>query len=353
MRKESVQFLRDIIAAPSPSGYEQPAQRVVRQRMDSFADEIRTDLHGNLIVVKNPAGSPRVMLAGHIDQIGMMVVHITDDGYLRLQPIGGIDTVHLVGARVWVHTKSGPIPGIIGRTAIHLLPAEQRGKAPEIHDLWVDLGVSDRKAAEKLVRIGDPVTWQDGWLELQGGLVAAAGFDDKVGAFVAMEALRLAAQRKLSCALYAVSTVQEEIGLRGAQTSAFGIDPLVGIAIDVGHATDYPGSSKDRQGDVRLGKGPIIARGANINPVVFDLLVRVAEKEKIPYQLEGAPRATGTDANVIQVTRAGVAAGLVSIPNRYMHSAVEVVALNDLENTAKLIAAAVAAITPDMNFTPV
>jgi endoglucanase len=353
MRKESIEFLREIIAAPSPSGYEQPAQRVIRERMARFADETKTDRHGNVIVVKNPGGSPRVMLAGHVDQIGMMVVHITDDGYLRVQAIGGIDTVNLVGSRVWIHTKSGGVPGVVGRTAVHLLPSDQRGKAPEIHDLWVDIGAKDKKAAEKTVRIGDPVTWQDGWLELDRDLVAAAGFDDKVGAFVVMEALRLADSKKLSCALYAVSTVQEELGLRGAHTSAFGIDPLVGIAVDVTHATDYPGSSKDRQGDIQVGKGPVIERGANINPVVFDLLVGTAETNKIPYQVAGAPRATGTDANAIQITRAGVAAGLISIPNRYMHSPVEIVSLSDVENAAKLLAAAVLAIDDTMDFTPV
>ncbi len=353
MRKEAVQFLRDIIAAPSPSGYEQPAQRVIRARMAPFADEIRVDVHGNLIASKNPSGSPRVMLAGHVDQIGTMVVHITDEGYLRMQTIGGIDTTTLIGARVLVHAEAGPIPGVIGRAAVHILPPEQRGKAAEIHDLWVDIGAKDKKAAEKLVRIGDPITWQDGWLELQGDLVAAAGFDDKVGAFVVMEALRLAAEKTLCCALHAVSTVQEEIGLRGAQTSAFGLDPVVGIAVDVTHASDYPGSSKDRQGDIRLGKGPVIERGANINPIVFELLVSAAKKAKMPYQLAGAPRATGTDANAIQVTRAGVAAGLISIPNRYMHSAVEVVSLSDLENAARLLAAAVVAIDDKMDFTPV
>lgn len=353
MRKDSVQFLQDLIAAPSPSGFEQPAQKVVRSRVEPFADEISVDLHGNLIAVKNPSGQPRVMLAGHVDQIGMMVMHITDDGYLRVQAIGGIDEAHLIGSRVWVHTKSGPIAGVIGRTAIHILPSDQRRRVPEIHELWVDIGAKDRKAAEKIVRIGDPVVWQDGFMRLQRDFVAAAGFDDKVGSFVVMEALRLAAKHKLACALYAVSTVQEELGLRGARTSAFGIDPLVGIAVDVTHATDYPGSSKDRQGDIKLGAGPVIERGANINPVLFDLMVETAEKEKIRYQLAGAPRATGTDANAIQITRAGVAAGLISIPNRYMHSPVEVVALSDLDNAAKLLAATVARITPKLDFTPV
>ena len=353
MRKASVEFLRNLIEAPSPSGFEQPAQRVVRDYIGEVADDVRVDLHGNLIAALNPSGAPRVMLAGHVDQVGMMVVHITDDGYIRMQAIGGIDEAHLIGSRVWIHTAKGKIPGVIGRTAIHILPGDQRRKVPEIHELWIDIGAKDKKEVQKTVRIGDPITWQDGWQPLQRDLVAAAGFDDKVGAFVVMETLRLLAGKKISCALYSVSTVQEELGLRGARTSAFGIDPLVGIAVDVTHATDYPGSSKDRGGDIKIGGGPVIERGANINPKVFDLLVETAEQEKIPYQLAGAPRATGTDANAIQVTRAGVAAGLISIPNRYMHSPVEIVSLSDLENAARLLAAAVAKITEDMDFTPV
>lgn len=352
MRKESLQFLEALIAAPSPSGFEQPAQQVVRDYVAPVADEVRMDLSANLIAVRNPSGAPRVMLAGHVDQIGMMVVHITDDGYLRVQAIGGIDEANLIGSRVWVHTAKGPIAGVIGRTAIHLLPAEQRRKVPEIQELWVDIGAKDKKAAQKLVRIGDPVTWQAGFLRLQRNFVAAAGFDDKVGAWVAAEAFRIAAAKPLKCALYAVSTVQEELGLRGARVAAFGIDPLVGIAIDVTHATDYPGSSKDQQGDIRLGAGPVIERGPNINPRVFDLLIETAEKAKIPYQLVGAPRPTGTDANAIQINRAGTAAGLISIPNRYMHSPVEVCCLDDLENAAKLVAAAVARIDDRMDFTP-
>ena len=197
MRKASLQFLRDLIAAPSPSGFEQPAQRVVRQYVEEEADRVDVDLHGNFMAVKNEGGSPRVMLAGHVDQIGLMVINITDDGYLRVRAIGGVDEAHLIGSRVWVHTKSGPIAGVVGRTAIHILPADQRRKVPEIHELWIDIGAKDKKAAQKLVRIGDPVTWQDGWLELQGDQVAAAGFDDKVGAWVCMEAFRLAQKSKL------------------------------------------------------------------------------------------------------------------------------------------------------------
>jgi endoglucanase len=352
MRKESLDFFRDLIAAPSPSGFEAKGQHVVHDYIAASADEVTVDLHGNLIAAKNPKAAPRVMLAGHVDQIGMMIVHVTDEGYLRIQSIGGIDEAHLIGARVTVHGKKCQTRGIIGRQAIHILGGDERRRIPEIHDLWIDCGFKDKKEALSCVDIGDFVLWEAGLAELRNDLVCGPGFDDKIGAWAVIEALRLVAEKPLKCALYSVSTVQEELGLRGARTSSFGIDPVVGIAVDVTHATDYPGSSKDRQGDIKLGLGPVIERGPNINPKVFDLIVDAAKKAKIPYQIAAAPRATGTDANAMQVNRAGVAAGLISVPNRYMHSPVEVINLVDLENTAKLLAAVVSRITPATNFTP-
>ncbi len=353
MRKESLQFLEDLIHAPSPSGFEQPAQRVVRKYIKPYADDIQTDLHGNVMAVRNPGGSPRVMLAGHCDQVGMMVQHIADDGYLRFASIGGIDPVVAVSSRVLVHTDKGPILGVIGRTAIHLLKPEDRGKTKlNLEELWVDIGAKDKKAAEKLVNIGDPITFAARFDRLQGDLAIAAGFDDKMGTFICMEAVRLLKNRKLKCALYAVSTVQEEIGLRGAKTSAFGIDPKVGIAVDVTHATDYPGASKNAVGDLKLGAGPVIERGPNINPKVFDLLIATAKKQKIKFQRASCPRGTGTDANVIQLTRSGVATGLVSVANRYMHTPIEVIHLGDLTAAAKLLAETVAQIDDALDFTP-
>jgi endoglucanase len=352
MRKASLEFFRDLIAAPSPSGFENQAQRVARDYIAPTADEVSVDVHGNLIAVKNPTGGPRVMLAGHVDQIGMMIVHVTDDGYLRVQAIGGIDESNLIGARVTVYGKKCEVRGVIGRSAVHILPGDERRRVPEIHDLWIDCGFKGKKEALACIDIGDAVLWETQFGELQRDFVTGPGFDDKIGSWAVIETMRLAAGKPLKCALYSVSTVQEELGVRGARTSAFGIDPLVGIAVDVTHATDYPGSSKDRQGDIKLGSGPVIERGPNINPKVFDLLVDTAKKSRIAIQIVAAPRATGTDANAIQVSRAGVAAGLISVPNRYMHSPVEVICLGDLENTAKLLAATVARITPGMDFTP-
>ncbi|MCD6360933.1 MAG: M42 family metallopeptidase [Armatimonadetes bacterium] len=353
MRAESLQFLKDLIAAPSPSGFEQPAQRVVRERMKQYADEISTDVHGNVMVVKNPDHPLRVMLAGHCDQVGMMVQHITDDGYLHFAAIGGVDPVIVIGTRVIIHSAGGPVLGVIGRKPIHLLDAQERSNPKlSLDKLFIDIGAKDRKAAEKLVALADPITYAADFQQLDGDLVVAPGFDDKMGTFVCMEALRILSRRKLDCGLYAVSTVQEELGLRGARTACFGIDPAVGIAVDVTHASDYPGCDKARQGDIKIGAGPTIAIGPNINPVVGKMLVETAREKKIPHQIDPAPRGTGTDANVIQISRAGVAAGLVSVPNRYMHTPVEVISLGDLENAAKLLAETVARINPDVDFTP-
>jgi len=352
MQKDALRFLQDLIEAPSPSGYEQPAARVVRRRMKKIADEIRTDVHGNTICVLNPRGKVRIMLAGHCDQIGFMVKHVTDEGFITFAAIGGFDENIVAGQRVRIHTASGPVDGVIGKKPIHLMDPEERKKPAEIKGLWIDIGATSGEEARGIVQIGDPITFDLVFRPLRNGRLAAPGFDDKMGTFVVMEAMRLLKKARIEAALYAVATVQEEIGLRGAKTSAFGIDPHVGIACDVDFASDHPTVDKKVVGDVALDKGPVIARGANINPVVFDLLVKAARSAKIPYQVSGAPRATGTDANFIQLTRAGVATGLVSVPNRYMHTPIEVISTKDLENTAKLLAAFVRKVTAKTDFVP-
>lgn len=352
MRQESYDFLKTIEETPSPSGFEQPVQRIVRQRMKPFADMIETDVHGNVIVALNPKGHPRVMLAGHCDQIGMMVKYIDDNGFLFFAQIGGIDPSVLPGSRVVVHAKDGPVEGVIGRRPVHLMKQEERGQKVELRELWIDIGAKGRKEAEKIVAIGDPVTFKLGMSQLGDDLIVSPAFDNKCGTWVVMEALRLCSERKIKAALFAVSTVQEEIGLRGAKTSAYGIDPQVGIAVDVTHATDYPDIDKRTAGELKMGAGPAIARGANINPVLEALLVKTARAKRIPYQLEGAPGGTGTDANVMQLNKAGVATALVSVPNRYMHTQVEIVSLSDLENSAKLLAETICAIDAKMSFIP-
>ena len=349
-------FLDRVLATPSPSGFEQPVQAVVREYAGPFADAVTTDVHGNVSAARFPAGkpadAPRVMLAGHCDQIGLMVVHIDDQGFLAIQPIGGWDMQILLGQPLVVWTKSGPLHGVVSRRAIHLLTPEERAKVPQFTDVWVDIGAKDKADAESVVRHGDPVTFRLGIAELRNNLVTAPALDDKVGLWVCFEALRLLKGRELGAAVYAVSTVAEEIGLRGATTASYSINPVVGIAVDVCHATDTPGPDKKQVGDVKLGAGPVVVRGPNINPRVFDLLEATAEKHSIPIQVRGSARATGTDANAIQIAREGVATGLIGIPNRYMHSPVEVVHLDDLTNAAKLLAEFCAAIGPDTNWIP-
>jgi tetrahedral aminopeptidase len=350
--EESFAFLKEIVDTPGPSGYEQRVQKVFRERVRPYVDDVRTDVMGNVIAVKNPEGRTRIMLAGHADEIGFIVRYISDDGFLYFGQIGGHDAIVTVGQRVHVHTQNGPVLGVLGRKAIHLLEAEERNKIPNTNDLWIDIGVSNRKEAEELVQIGDCVTYAQDLQKLQGNRATARSFDNKMGCYVVAEAMRLLDGKKLSCAVFGVATVQEEIGLRGARTSAFGIDPLVGLATDVSHAMDFPGAEKKKVGDIKLGNGPIVMRGANINPKVFDLIVATAKALEIPIQIEAAAGGTGTDANAMQISRAGMATGLISVPLRYMHTPCEVMSLDDIENAAKLMAGFCERVTPAMDWTP-
>ena len=352
MQKQSYEFLRGIQETPSPSGFEQPVQRVIRERIESFADTVETDVHGNVIAVKNPGAPLRVMLAGHCDQIGLIVSHIDDKGFVYVLAVGGWDPQMLVGQRLAVWTEQGPVIGVIARKPIHLLTEEERKQVPKLKDLWLDIGAADKEEAEKLIRVGDPVTVELAFRELPNRRVASPAMDDKTGLWVVMEALKRASAEKLECALYAVSTVQEEIGLRGARTSAFGIDPHVGVAVDVTHATDCPTIEKKEEGDVSLGSGPVVYRGPNMNPKVVERLLQAAEENEIPFQLAACGRATPTDANSIQVNRAGVATALVSIPNRYMHSPVEMISLDDIDRAADLLARFAEALPADAALTP-
>jgi endoglucanase len=352
MEPKAHQFLKDLLAAPSPSGYEQPAQAVVRQYVESFADQITTDVHGNVIVARNPGASTRVLLAGHCDQIGLVVTHIDDKGFIYTRPIGGWDPQQLIGQRMTVWTENGPVPAVIARKAIHLLTPDERNQVVKLEDLWLDIGANDKAEAAELVMIGDPVTLELGYQEMRNGLANAPGMDNITGVWVVIEALRRTVGQSLNCALYAVSTVQEEIGLRGAQTSTFGVDPHIGIAVDVTHATDCPSMDQRQQGDIKLGGGPVIDRGPNVNPRLFTRLLDTAQAAELPYQLAAHGRGTGTDANAIQLVRAGVVTGLVSIPNRYMHSAVETIALDDIDRAADLLAAFALGLADDDNFIP-
>jgi endoglucanase len=327
-------------------------QDAVRSYAASFADEVRTDVHGNVIACRNPDKSPRLMVAGHCDQIGMLVSQIDDQGFLYAQPIGGWDPQQLVGQRMTIWTRSGAVPAVIARKPIHLLNPDERKKVAEMEDLWLDMGAKDKAEAMSVVQIGDPVTLKLGFQPMRNDLANAPGMDDKTGLWVAMESLRRASQHELNCGFFAVSTVQEEIGLRGSRTSAFGIDPHLGIAVDVTHATDCPTIDRRQQGEIFLNKGPVICRGPNMNARMTERLIELAKTHAIPYQLSALGRASSNDANSIQVSRAGVATAVVAIPNRYMHSAVETVSLADIDHAAELVAQFAAGLNASDDFIP-
>lgn len=352
MNQESYKFLKALMLQPSPSGFEVPAQRVVRQRMKSFTDRVSTDVHGNVIGVLNEKASQKVMLAGHVDEIGFMITHIDANGFLYFALIGGCDPAVLVSQRICILASKGAVRGVVGRKPIHMMDQAERGKEIKLDDLWIDIGAKDRKDALKAVAIGDPVVIEPDFIELRNGLISSRAFDDRVGTWVVTEVLRALVGKKLKVAVYAVSTVQEEVGLRGAITSAYAIKPNVSIAVDVGFSSDFPAGEPKKSGEIKLGKGPILHAGANINPVLGKMLCDTARKKEIKYQIQAEPRATGTDANPMQLARGGSAAALVSIPNRYMHTSVEVVALNDLDAAVALIAETILAMSGTENFIP-
>jgi tetrahedral aminopeptidase len=352
MESAAKKFFQQVLETPSPSGYEEPVQRVVREYANGFADDVRTDLHGNVIVAVNPEAPLRVMFAGHCDQIGLLVTYINDEGFIYTNTIGGWDPQQLIGQRMTIHTAGGPVPAVIARKPIHLLDEEERKQVVKLKDMWLDIGAKSREEAAESVRVGDPVTLELGYQEMRNGLCNSPGMDDKTGLWVCMEAARRAKKKKLNVAVFAVSTVQEEIGLRGAHTSAYGVDPQVGVAVDVTFSTDCPTIDKNQEGDIKLGGGPVLHRGPNMNPIVVERLQKTAEGADIPVQWNATGRATGTDANALQMARGGVATALVSIPNRYMHSAVEMISLEDIDRAADLLAGFVAGIEKDADFTP-
>ncbi len=352
MNREMKKFFQELVEAPSPSGFEQPAQEVYRKFIKKYADDLKTDVHGNVIALKKGTGNLRVMIVGHSDEVGLMVNYIDDKGFIRFTTIGGVDTNLLPGLRVNIYHKKNMYRGVIGRKPIHLLKPEERSKAPKLADLWIDFGAIDKKDAESRISVGDPITFTPGMEMLNKDLVTTKATDNKAGIFIVASVMKELKDTQIVANLYSVASVQEEVGLRGARTSAFGIDPQVGIAIDVTHATDYPGMNKELMGEVTLGKGPGISVGPNINPMVFELLKKAAKNTKTDYQIEATPRGTGTDANAIQVTRAGVATGLVSIPNRYMHTPNEIISFKDLESSVKILVEFIKLIDDKTDFIP-
>lgn len=344
MRTKSLkapEFLVQLLNARSPSGYEAEAQAVFDRHVRPSADLYEKDTMGNRIASLHLEGDPVLMLAGHYDELGLIIRHVSKDGFLYFDTIGGHDRIIIPGRRVRISTGKGTVKGVTGKRAVHLLDADERKKVPQIHEMWIDIGAADRKAALARVSIGDVATYDHDFEVLTDSKVTARAIDNKAGAYVVGETLiRLARSKKpLRSRVVSVATAQEEIGVRGATTSAFSIRPHLAVAVDVAHATDHPDCDHRRFGDFRLGGGPMICRGANINPWVYNRLIECATQEKIPVQIEADPRATGTDARAIQISRGGVATGLVSIPLRYMHTPSEICDLQDVEDCVRLLVA--------------
>jgi endoglucanase len=335
MNKESLEFFKKLMSAPSPSGFEGPAAKVFKEYLQPFTEEVKSDVMGNSIGVVNKKAPIRVMLAGHIDQIGLIVNHINDQGFIYFDKIGGINLGTLLSSRVAIHTGGGIILGVIGAKAAHQLEDEERKQIPKQENMFIDCGFKTKEEAVENVSIGDPITFVSEFNLLKNDLAVCAGFDDKMGSFIVAQILKNLAREDIKVSVYGVATVQEELGLRGAKTAAYSINPQVGIAFDVTFAS-HPGIDKQKWGEIEIGKGPVITRGANINPVIFDLLVKTAKDNNIPYQIDASGGATGTDANLMQVNKEGMATALISVPLRYMHSLNEVLSLKDIENTINL-----------------
>ncbi len=355
MTPEALSFLKSLLDTPGPSSFEAPPAKLWRAEAEKFAQAVYADVAGNSFATLNENGRPRLMYAGHIDEIGVMVTHIDDEGFISFDTIGGWDHQVFVGQRVLLLGRGGHVRGVVGKRAIHLMKQEEREKVSKVEDLWIDVGAANRAEAEAQVRIGDPGVLAAGVLEFPNGRLVSRCIDNRIGAFVVLEALRLLAQDgRTNASVTAVATTREEIAATGggARSSANRLEPDVAIVVDVTHATDYPGIEKRKHGDYRLGGGPVLSRGASVSELVFEMLVEVAEAERIPYTIEAASRDTHTDAEAIFNAHRGVATALVSVPNRYMHSPNEMVALEDLDRTARLLAAFARKLTAASSFVP-
>ncbi len=340
MRTGSLQFLETLVNTPSPVGHETRGQRVWLDHVAAFADETFSDAYGNCVAVANKGGSPRIMLAAHADEIAMAVNHVTEAGFIHVRRMGGIDPAITKAQRVTIHTRGGPVLAVVGNVAPHLQKMEGEPKAPKIHDLFLDIGVGSKAEALKLVRIGDPITLNDRFEMLRGDLAVARAFDNRIGTWAVAETLRLLKEHggKFAAEVCAVSNIQEEVGLLGARQIAYSLKPDIALVVDVTHATDYPTVSKEQHGDIRIGAGPALTHGGCNHPEVVARLEQLAEAKGIPLQHEAMSASSGTDTDVIFWTRGGIPSALISLPNRYMHSPVEVVSLKDLEQIPVLMA---------------
>ncbi len=332
--------LRKLLTAPGPSGYEQGAAAVFREACSAFA-EITYDSVGSTVArVKGTGDGPFVAVIGHIDEIGLIVHHIDDDGFLWFTGVGGWDPVILVGQRLELATRNGPVTGVVGKKPIHLLKDEERKQAPELKNLHVDIGAKDGADARAMVRIGDVAVIAGEPVEFPNDRVISRSMDNRLGCYVALEAARLVAEAgDAKGDIAAAAVTQEEITFAGARTTAFSLEPDLVIVVDVTFATDQPDVNEKELGRHRFGSGPVLQRGSTLDPAIFELIHETAEAEGIPFTVTASARATGTDADAIHASRGGIPSGVVSIPLRYMHSPVEMVQLDDVENTAKLLAA--------------
>lgn len=359
MSKEQQQFkvdktyLKSLVETPSVTGHEVPVAQLVRERLSSVATEIETNVMGSVhALLKGQGSAPSVMVAAHMDEIGLMVTYINDQGFLYVASVGGVDAAILPGMRVDVHAESGVYRGVVGRKPIHLIETEERTKITPLSGLVIDLGMPVKKV-KKLIRVGDVITFGVGFEKFGKDMAVSRAFDDKMGVYIATRIMEeLHTQPKVAADYICAATVQEEIGLRGGTTSAYGVNPDVAIALDVTHATDYPGIDQSKYGKIVCGGGPVIARGPNINPVVFERLCAAAEQEGIPYQIEAEPRVTGTDAGTMQIQRGGKPTGLISVALRYMHTPTEVLCLSDLERTVVLLKRFILDLDDDVSFVP-
>ncbi len=344
------ELLDRLLRVPAPSGYEAPAAAVWREAA-GFA-ELRTDpLGSSVALVPGSGDGPTFAVVGHIDEIGLVVTHIDDDGFLWFAPIGGWDPQILVGQRAVVAGRDGEVQGVLGKKPIHLLKEEQRKQVAKVTDLHIDIGAAGREEAEGLASVGDPAVIAAEPLPLPNGRLASRSLDNRLGSYVALEVARRAAEAgDLDASVAGVAAVQEEITMAGSRTTSFAVDPDVAVAVDVTHATDAPGIDKKENGDHGLGSGPVIGRGSTLSPKVTATLIETAEAEGIDHTLEASGRSTGTDADAIQISRAGIATGLVSIPLRYMHSTVEMVELGDVEAVVELLVAFARRLGPDSDF---
>ncbi len=352
LSESSVAFLKRLLDTPGPSGFEGAPARVWRAEAATFSS-VRADVVGNSLATVEGSGGPTILLAGHIDEIGVIITYIDDNGFIYFEPIGGWDPQVFVGQRMRFLGRNGDVFGVIGKKPIHLMKPDEREKASKITDLWVDIGVKNKAEAMEHLEIGDAGVIDARVMEMPNNRIVSRAIDDRIGAFVVLEALRRYAAEPGAARVIAAATTQEEIGYAGggARVAAQQLDAKMAIAVDVTFATDHPGVEKKELGEHNVGGGPVLTRGSIVHPVVFRLLADTAKTLEIPYSVHAAGRFTSTDADGIHLTRDGVATALLSIPNRYMHSPNELVSLDDLDRAADLIAEACRAVTADTDFT--